>query len=311
MPLLSRKRVIAIKDETTYGTDSVPVAANCILVRDLSITPLSTNTVSRQLIRPFLGISENLIADSSVQVTFVVELAGSGTRGTAPRYGPALKACGLSETIVATTSVTYAPISAAFSGVTIYYNVDGILHRVTGCRGTFTINCTLKEIPTISFTFTGIYNAPTDTAALTPSYGAQATPLLFKAGNTTGFSLFSYSGCLNSFSFDLGNTLVFRELIGCSREVIITDRAPSGNVEIELVTLATKNYFTDALADGTTGNLAFAQGTAAGNIVTFTAPTIDINTVGYQDQDGIHHLSVPYVAVPTGAGNNEFSLAYT
>ena len=44
-----------------------------------------------------------------VEVTFEVEMAGSGTAGTAPAFGPLLKACGNSETIVTDTSVTYAP----------------------------------------------------------------------------------------------------------------------------------------------------------------------------------------------------------
>ena len=63
-----------------------------------------------------------------------MELAGSGTAGTAPRYGALLQACGLSETIVASTSVTYAPVSSAFSSATIYFNNDGIRHILTGCR---------------------------------------------------------------------------------------------------------------------------------------------------------------------------------
>jgi hypothetical protein len=311
MPLLTRKRLILLESEGSYGTDPTPTGSDAVLVRDLNITPLQSDVVSRDLVRPYLGASEQLLANTRVECTFSVELAGSGVAGTAPRYGKALLACGMSETIVAATSVTYAPVSASFGSCTIYYNIDGVLHKVTGARGTFTINCAVGEIPTIDFTFTGIYNTPTDTALPSVTYGDQATPVVFKNGNTTGFELLSYAGCLQSVSFDVGNTLVYRELVGCTKQVLLTDRASTGSVTLEAVTMATKNYFTAALSDGTLGNLLFQHGQTAGNIIDFASTRVDIGDVSYSDQDGIHMLNIPYTCVPSTAGNDEFSLVYT
>tara|TARA_B100001939_G_C16944203_1_gene619532 strand:- start:480 stop:1415 length:936 start_codon:yes stop_codon:yes gene_type:complete len=311
MALLLRKRLILIESEVTYGTDAVPDGADAVLVRDLNITPQQSDVVSRDLIRPYLGASEQLLANTRVECTFSVELAGSGTAGTAPRYGKALQACGLSETIVASTSVTYAPVSASFDSVTIHYNVDGVRHRVTGARGTFVLNAAVGEIPTIDFTFTGIYVAPDDSALPTATYADQATPLIFKNGNTDTFSLLSYSGCLQSVSMDLGNSIVYRELIGCDKEVLITDRSSNGTVVVEAPTIAEKDYFTSALSDGTLGDLTFQHGTAAGNIVDFASSRVDIGDVSYSDQDGIAMLNMPYTAIPSTAGNDEFTLVYT
>jgi hypothetical protein len=81
-------------------------------------------------------------------------------------------------------------------------------------------------------------------------------------------------------------------------------------VSIEAPTIATKDYFTLALGS-TTGNLTFLHGTTAGNRVTFTASQVDVTQPTYTDQDGIAMLQLPYVALPTTAGNNEFSLAFT
>jgi hypothetical protein len=310
MPLLSRKRLILAKTESTYGTDSTPAGTDAVLVRSLEVTPLEADVVSRDLIRPYLGNSDQLLANARVLCTFEVELAGSGTAGTAPRYDALLKACGMSATIVASTSVTYAPVSASFSSCTIVYNVDGVQHKLTGARGTVTMNCELGQIPTLQFEMTGIYNAPTDTAQPAVTYSNQATPLIFKEGNTSAFQFFSYSGCLNSVSFNLANEIVYRELIGCTKEVLITDRRPAGDVSIEAPTIATKDYFTLALGS-TTGNLTFLHGTTAGNRVTFTASQVDVTQPTYTDQDGIAMLQLPYVALPTTAGNNEFSLAFT
>ena len=154
MAQLTRKRVILIEAESSYGTDPTPAATDVVLVRDLSITPQSSDVVNRDVVRPYLGASQQLLANTRVECTFSVELAGSGTAGTAPRYGSALKACGFSETVVANTSVTYEPISASFSSVTIHYNVDGVRHIVTGCRGSFSLSASVGEIPSICLLYT-------------------------------------------------------------------------------------------------------------------------------------------------------------
>ena len=309
MALLTRKRVILIETESSYGTDPTPAATDVVLVTDLSITPQSSDVVNRDVVRPYLGSSEQLLANTRVECTFSVELAGSGTAGTAPRYGSALKATGLSETVSSGTSVTYAPVSSSFSSVTIHYNVDGVRHKVTGCRGSFTISAEVGSIPTIDFTFTGIYNAPTDTALPTVTYGNQATPLIFKNGNTSGFQLLSYAGALQSLTMDLGVSTVYRELVGGTKEVIITDRASNGSVTIEAPTIAQKDYFTAALTDSTLGNLAFLHGTTAGNKVQLTSSKVDIGDVNYGEMDGVAMLEIPYTLVPSSA-NNEFSLIY-
>ena len=74
-----------------------------------------------------------------------------------------MKACGLSETVVADTSVTYAPVSASFDSVTIRF-YDGTRHVLTGCRGSVTFNFVAGQFPVASFNFIGIYNNPSDTA---------------------------------------------------------------------------------------------------------------------------------------------------
>lgn len=311
MALLTRKRLILLESESTYGTDPVPTGVDAVLVRDLNITPQQSDLVSRDLVRPYLGASEQLLANTRVECTFSVELAGSGTAGTAPGYSKALLACGLAETVVATTSVTYAPVSASFGSCTIYYNIDGVLHKVTGSRGTFVLNATVGQIPTLDFTFTGIYNPPIDAALPSVTYANQAAPALFKSGNTSDFSLLGYSGCLQTLSFDIGNNIIYRELVGCPKQVLITDRSSSGSVTIEAVLMATKDYFTAALTDGSYGSLLFQHGQTAGNIVDFISTRADIGDVSYSDLDGIHMITMPYTAIPSTAGNDEFSLVYT
>ena len=251
-----------------------------------------------------------------MECTFSVELAGSGTAGTAPQYGKALKACGLNEDTATSGTVKYEPVSTSFGSVTIYYLVDGVRHKVTGCRGTFSINASVGEIPTINFSFTGIYVPPTSSTIVTPTYSNQADPLLFKNGNTTSFELLSFAGALQSFAFDLGNSLVYRELVGGSKEVLITDRACTGSVSMEAPLVGTStgtfDYFAKAVDDDVAlGNLQFTHGTTAGNIVQFTSSKVDIGDVNYGDQDGIAMLEIPYTCVPSATAGTDFDLIYT
>jgi hypothetical protein len=238
-----------------------------------------------------------------------VELTGSGAAGTYPAYGILIEACGFNVATVAATSVTYTPLSATFPSATLYYFNDGIRHKLTGARGSFSLAAEVGQIPTISFTFMGIYNAPGDVTPPSTTYNDQADPVIFKAGNTTGFQLFSYAGCLQSVSMDLANEMVYRELINCTKQVLITNRAPNGTVVIEAPTIA-ERLLRDATGPDT-GNLIFQHGQTAGNIVTFSSPQTDLGSPTYSDQDGVQMLNLPFIATPTDAGNDELEIEFT
>lgn len=103
MPFLNRKRIAFVKIETTYGVDSAPTgAANAVLARVSDPAPIEGDTVSRDLIRLYYGNSEQLPTAIYSKVSLEVELAGSGTAGVAPAWGPLARACGCSETVLAT-----------------------------------------------------------------------------------------------------------------------------------------------------------------------------------------------------------------
>ncbi len=311
MPKLHRKRSILAKAESSYGSDPTPTgSANYVQVIDLNIEPIVSDEVSRDLIRPYMGNYEVIPANTRVNVTFDVEMAGSGSAGTAPKYGAILKACGLSETVVSSTSVTYAPVSTPSDSVTLFVNYDGIRHKVTGARGTFSLNCEVNNIPRISFSLTGIFNAPTDTALPTVTVSNQASPLIFKNGSTSNFAIFGFAAALQSWNLDFNNEVIYRELVGGTKEVLITDRRPSGTAVIESVALSSHNFFTDYTGTST-GTNTWLHGTTAGNKVTVSCPQTDLGQPTYEESDGITMLSLPFMATPTASANNEFSLVYT
>jgi hypothetical protein len=98
MALLSRSRLIQTKIESSSGTDSSPAGTDALLVRNLDVTPIEAETVSRDLIRSYMGNSDQLLANVRVALNFEVEIAGSGAAGTASRMDSLLRACGMSVT---------------------------------------------------------------------------------------------------------------------------------------------------------------------------------------------------------------------
>lgn len=307
MPLLTRKRVILAKIETTYGTDPTPTgAANAILVRNLNVSPQSSQLVGRDVIRPYLGNFEQLMASTHVELDFEVEAAGAGAAGTVPAYGCLLRACGMSETVSAGVKVDYKPVSAAFESVTLYFNVDGVLHKITGARGDVELSINSSQIPVFKFKFIGIYNSPTDTVLPVVSYSTQQTPLVANSTNTPSFSFFAVSPILQELSFQLGNQVDYRTLIG-SQYVQLTDRKVAGQLTFEANTIAAKDWFAAALASSL-GSLSITHGTTAGNKVVLTSATVDLLQPSYTDGNGVQMIQMGYVMVPTTAGNDEFTL---
>lgn len=382
--MLTRKRTLLAKIEAVYGTDPVPVGgSNAILVRNLNIDPQKTETENRDFVRTYLGNSEQLPVAIHTMVDFEVEMAGSGSAGTAPAYGPLLRACGFAETIlaaavtgtaqagaastitlaaaasavdnaykfmtirttggtgsgqsrvvsayngttkVATVSeawtttpdatttysidaqVVYSPISDAFESSTLYFNVDGVLHKLTGARGAVDWSLSAKKIPVFKFAFTGLYSAVADAAAPSVILTAWQKPVPVNGVNTTGLRIHGYTGAvLSEMSMNMANSVVFRSLVG-AESVLITDRKPAGSLTIEAVSVATKDWWA-SIKDAVTAPLSVTHGIVAGNKVKIDAPAVQLFNPAYQDLDGVQMLQAGMTIVPGASGNDEVTIS--
>jgi hypothetical protein len=311
---LTRKKFLIAKIESNYGVDPSPVGgSDAVQVSSLEITPIESDNVQAAAFQGFLGNStrSTLVANKRVSVTFDVELAGSGAAGTAPAFGPLLKSCGLSETISAGVSVTYAPVSSSFSSATIYCFYDGTQHKITGARGSVSFNMAAGQFGVMSFNFIGIYNAPDNTALSgTFTVANQAAALEVNDTNVTTATFHGVTSVrMESFDLALNNELLYKETAS-NKEVIITNRAAGGTAVIEAPAIGTTDFFAKAIATAT-GSSSFVLGATAGNIVTLNAAQTDITGCSYADTNGVIALSMPYLALPTTAGNNEMSLVFT
>lgn len=307
MSLRSKSLLVIAMAELIYGTAVAAAGTGAIVTSNASLSPLEGSTISRNLDRPTFGNDLQLHVGVHCMLQFDVELVGSGTLGTAPAWGTVIKACGVKETIVAVTSVVYTPDSAGTESLTLYFNMDGQQHILTGARGTFQLKVESGQIPHFTFQFTGIYNTPASVAALAPTgWAAFKIPQPVTFDNTQEVELHALASVFKTFDFDQGNTVTYFDNPG-EQEVAITDRESKGSVSILAPPISAKNYFTSTKAN-TLGNLSFGHGTADETRVAFVSSQAQLLQPKYGNDQDRATLEAQLSFVPTDAGDDEWEL---
>ena len=309
MAIKWQKKAVLAKIETTYGVDAAPAAANAIETVEGEITPMEGDLITHNVDRPYYGNYAQELVNKHVRVRFKVACAGSGTSGasiTAPNWSALVRACGHVVTLDTTAgTATHGPISGNEASATLYFNVDGMMHKLLGARGAITgIEFSAGGYPYMSFEFFGLFVDVTQGAIPAVDYTGWQKPVAVNNANTT-FSLHGYAAKLVSLNFNQNGQTTVRDLPG-ENSVQITGRAPSAEVEIEAPNLADKDFWTIA-KNGTTGDLTITHGTTAGNIFKLTAPAVQLIRPAYGETDGIATLRMQASFLPT-AGDDDYQI---
>ena len=308
--MLTKRAVIAAKIEGTEGTAETLAAADAdVLVFDPTFTPtvnMYERTETHDSLSPFSQIAGSRMAT----IGFKVNLRGSGAAGTAPKIGKLLKACAFGETIVASTSVTYAPISASIPSLTMALYRDGVKKQIRGARGTVTYSGKAGEPGVLEFSFQGVYDGVTDVSILTGT-GIETT--LPPALLTAAFTIASFAAKISGISIDMGNKIAMRADINKAEgyfSCMYSGRSPKGNFDPEEELVATHDWYGRFKA-GTTGALTFQHNGGAGNICTISAPVVQYTGVSESSRDDIAALGVDFaLARSAAAGNDEIAVAF-
>lgn len=299
--LLARKKALLAKVETTYGTDATPTGAlNAIQTRNMEIEPLNGDPLEFDVDTEWLGAKAMSLVGRHVKITFEVAAAGSGAAGTAPAYGPLLRACGHTETVLAATSVTYKPMDVDTDSVTIWVLVGRTLHKVTGCRGSVKFTGKKREYPWLQFEFMGLFSDPIDQAAsLGTVLSAFLQPQPFRA-STVAFELGAITAGLHEVSVDFGQKIEFYEHSE-EESIFQVDRKATWNGSIEEPDIGTHNYYADVNAD-TIMAFSYIHGTVPGNIVEIAAAKTQIMQPRRQAVQDISALQVQGNFIQDGSG---------
>lgn len=306
----TRMALVAAKIESTYGADPTPTtSADTTIAHDLEVSP-EHDMVERPDHSFGLSRLKELTGKRRIKISFTTELRGQGAAGTAPEgIGALFQACAMSETVSASTSVTYAPASSSLKSVTLYVWLEGVQFQIQGAVGTFELMLVAGEVPKIKWSLSGLYETPTDVTFPT-SWGVDATVPVTCKNLTTTFD--SYAAVIREITLKMNNKITERADLSAThgiRGFEVTDRNPEGEIIVEATVLATKNWYTKLEAN-TANVLSCAVGATAGNICTITASQCIMRNLPYADDDGILTHPIPF-QLSRSTQNDELSIVFT
>lgn len=310
MAIRWKSKIILFKPEASYGVDPTPLAANGILMTGVTLEPMRGEDVSRDLELPYLGGQAMIPTGLHVQLRGRVELMPSGAAGTAPAWGPLLRAAGVAQTINVGVSVVYNPITDNQESGHTYFWIGDTRHKIAGCRVDATApRFNAQGIVYSDFTITGLYVGPAEAARVLPTLTAFQKPLIASKANTPTFTINAVPMVLRSFQMAFHNQVEPRLLVGLE-EIVIVDRAEQISATVQAVPLTSFDPYALAAAQ-TLVPVSLVHGTQAGLITSFLAPTCQLQRLsGLENQQNI--LEWPLVLNPLPAsGNDQWTLTLT
>ena len=172
MPILTQRALLLARIETVSGTENVPVAStDSILVFD-PIYSVDVNMVDRRPARRDFSNFQAIPGRTTARMRFAVELAGSGTAATAPRWSRLLRGCAMSQ---ATQSATSRAIATAPTGASRASNITTFTTSVAhGFSPGQSVNVTGVTDGTFNGTFL-VLTAPTTTTFTVANPGTNGT----------------------------------------------------------------------------------------------------------------------------------------
>lgn len=316
-----RKTVILAKLESTSGTDAAPTnTADAVLihVQNLSVN-IEQQFAERDVITGLFASPDKLPYTRRGTITFTVDAAsvGSGNLGNAAPIDPLLQACGMAQTLTASTKAVYNDISTALKTLTIWAYFDGELRKFAYAAGTFTADFSVGTVPTFTFTFQALVTSVTAASNPTPTLtafqrpeavGPATTSKLFLGGTLSGTTISggtSYN--FKSLKFDIGNDVQFDEL-ATQETVAIYGRNSTLEAVLDLGVTDEVQKYAD-MAAGVTASIGVKHGTAGGKFVTsfFSAGII----TGISDNvDGNKLLSTLQFTLKAATVNDMMQLVF-
>lgn len=287
--MVGTTKVILAKKEVVYGTDPVPTAAlNAVATRNFRCTPLEVDQLDRNLDIPSRGRTTSAPTNRRSTRSFEVEIAGSGTAGTAAAWMELHEACGMEPPVLAVgvdATLRYAVSGVDGSSVTFYDAHANQRRRGLGSRGTFGWNFTAGAYPFWNYSFTSLVPANEVVAAAAmgaPVFTRWKDPVEVNVDNTR-ITLGGLVVSCRTFTGETGAEVGLRNLTG-ERYIGRGNHAITGTLSVACPDLATKNYWTN-LDKGDLLTFLVEHGVTPGNIVTMQSANLQILSIAVVEEN--------------------------
>jgi len=315
MSLYRMRTQVAVALEGTKGTAETLEAGDAIIMAEDVNPDYSPEQIERNVAYGDMSKTQSTPGAPLASLSFRVEIKGSGTIDTAPAIGLLLQACGTLEGITASTSVAYTLDSDEDNrkSVTMGVLVDGSMWSMYGAQGNAVFSMDANQHCYINFNFVGIFEDFAPQALFSPTYETTKPAKWKNAAFTLNFGGGAWtSAVLDSFSLDLGNEVSVRPNANATNGLEyarIGDHRVTGTMNLDQVLPATQDMFSH-LETPTLASLSCVLGSDAGNILTLTAPKLQVLGLPSGDREGLAIWNMPF-ALRRNAGDDELVITFT
>jgi len=307
MTLIRKKSVLLAKIETTYGTaialsgtDGVFHVYNAECVHNIAENPREGQRGATKL--------TSTEGQSSATITFQLDWC-IASAAHPMGWTTFMPACGLTKK-TATDAYELQLAPPGTSGVktlSMGVYVDGVVKKIRGAMGTFSISGRAGDKITLSFTFTGVWDGMADVALPSPTYPANSTYEVQRfAGNDVTIN--SVATPISAFNFDLGNVVNLVESNAVHEGLlyaIVTDRRPILSVDPLSATTTSVARMASLLDPG----VAVAI-TVGGSEAQISLPAAQYTAISHGERSGLMTDNLTFLATGAPGANTEVQLNY-
>lgn len=285
-------------------------ATDAMKVRNLQPSRLAGDYTAQSYADGLEGADPEELFNPHSAVSFETDGGWGAAAGTAPLIAPLLKACGMTEAVVADTSVSYSPTAqgTAMAALEIQHNLGGQVHNMGNCRGSLSFTANAGQRPFFGYSFMGSYVAPTAATWGVPDFSAwkdapTAVPAAMQAF-TLGGAL-----CVREFSFSDGRTPMVNKWMNCGG-VDITTRSFTGRMQVEIPDLGTR-ALVDQCRTGVTAALTWEinRAVASEGAMRIAAPKVQMKWAGDVDINGVMGANIDLIFLPD-QGDDDLSIIF-
>lgn len=306
-PLLRKRRVLAAKIESAPGTAESLTGSDGVF--NIYTSDVQANIEMYQ--RMGQGVFAPLPSVPGARggtASFSIDLIGGHPD---PAWATTfLPACGLVASGGVYYPLTRPPGTDGVETITIGSYQDGLFKVLRGCMGTAVFTFRAGVPVSVQFTFTGIWDPPTDVSIITPNYPNVLPPRFANSGLLIGGSG-GWEPKLEQMTIDLGNTVVLREDPGdvsgycCA---VITDRMIVGQMNPEASLVGDRDDYGDWISSADQA-LALSVG-ESGNRVAFAAPALQFQNIQDGDRNSVQINDIDF-QLNRGTDNGDDELTIT
>jgi len=313
MTLVKRTRTIAAKVEGTPGTlESLTASEGSFNAYDIDLQ--GDIPVEMREGQGSMDYLQGVAGPRKGKMSFKVDLGWDGTT-TMPTWASVLlPACGIVESSQVYTPRSEPPGTNVKTLTLALYQGPGRRKLLAGAVGNVVFEFPTGRMATAKFDFEGVWQPPTDTAIIAPTYPT-AKPLRF--GNAT----LTYAGNnlkTEMLSFDVGNVLKLLEDPSTAAGFcygLVTNRMSKVTANPFSELIAGRDDYGDWIADTEAALAITIPGPAGGTSdadITFSLPKSQVMNVQESDRDGVMVEDIEYHANKNGANlDQNFSITFT